>query len=90
MTYSPEYKAQEIERHKFALKRALAGKGYPAPRVTDNRAHWHLRRLDHESTRTPTREAHTGLARHHERLSLIIQNLLIWGAVAWMIWYLFL
>jgi hypothetical protein len=58
-------------------------------RVTDNRASWHLRRMDHDSARTPTREAHNLLSRHHERLSLVIQNLLIWGAVAWMVWYLF-
>jgi hypothetical protein len=59
-------------------------------RVTDNRASWHLRRMDHDSSRTPTREAHKTLATHHKRISLILQNLLIWGAVAWAIWFLFL
>jgi hypothetical protein len=64
----------------------------PAPRepdrVTDGvmRYRW---KLDPASKRTPTREAHETLARHHKRVSLVVQNLLIWGAVAWMVWYLF-
>lgn len=90
MTYHPDYRAQEIARHAFALKRHLASKGYPSARVTDNRAHWRLRKHDHDSERTPTREAHKLLSRHHARVSLIVQALLIWGAAAWMAWYLFL
>jgi len=62
---------------------------YPV-RVTDNIAHWHLRKLDHNSARTPAREAPKALARHHERVSLVIQALITWGAVAWMVWYVFL
>jgi hypothetical protein len=62
----------------------------PPVRVTDNRAHWHLRRMDHDSARTPTREANKTLAASHERISLILQNILIWGAVAWAVWFLFL
>lgn len=90
MTYNPDFKQQEIARHAFNLKRHLAGKSYPPARVTDNRAHWHLRRRDHLSARTPTREAHKTLATHHARVSLILQNLLIWGAVLWAVWFLFL
>jgi len=90
MIYNPDFKQQEIARHAFNLKRHLAGKSYPPARVTDNRASWHLRRMDHQSERTPTREAHKTLAASHERISLILQNLLIWGAVAWAIWFLFL
>lgn len=90
MTYNPDFKQQEIARHAFNLKRRLAPTARQSDRVTDNRANWHLRRMDHDSARTPTREAHTNLATHHERISLILQNLLIWGAVAWMAWYVFL
>jgi hypothetical protein len=75
---------------RFRLRLHLAGKSYPAPRVTDNRAHWHLRRLDHDSTRTPAREAHNLLSRQHKRVSLILQALITWGAVLWAVWYIFL
>jgi hypothetical protein len=90
MTYNPDFKQQEIARHAFNLKRRLAPTARQSDRVTDNRASWHLRRTDHDSARTPTREAHKTLAASHERVSLILQNLLIWGAVAWMAWYVFL
>ena len=84
------YDKYEQTLARLRLRRRLASKAYPPARVTDNIASWHLRRKDHDSNRTPTREAHKTLAASHERISLILQNILIWGAVAWAVWYVFL
>ena len=66
-------------------------------RVTDNVDHYYadqtMKALDILPPRSPlrpTREAHKSLARHHKRVSLVLQNLVIWGAVLWAIWFLFL
>lgn len=82
--------APTYEHTRFLLKLRLAPKGYPNARETDNRLAYYLRRMDHESPRTPLREPPEHLnARLHARLSLAIQAAVIWGAVilaAWWLW----
>lgn len=87
---APTYE-QEAARYRIRLKlrQTPAGTGYPNARETDNRLTYYLRRMDHDSPRTPLRQPPEHLnARLHARLSLAIQAAAIWGAVILAVWWL--
>lgn len=73
---------------RFRLRLHLAPKGCPSARVTDNRAQYHLRRSDTLTGRTPLRQPPAWLL--SARRALILDSIITWGAVAAVVWWLWL
>jgi len=81
MTYYPDDYQQFLTRLRHKRHSAIAARH--SDRVTDNRDQYYLRRMDLDTP--PPRNT---LARHHKLVSLILEAIVVWAAVAAVIWWL--